>query len=174
MLDVFCGTASMALACHDYGVEYLGLDISERVILPARARLAAYVMYTQLLGRKSAPLLLGTEPNGPSRDDPIAGVITLANAALLPKNNFPSSNPNDISLRVHGKLAETESSMVVHALNCSCNVDPESSVVTECDFSCSKLIVRSSVLKVIFIVRLRCVSLTRRLTKSTSGEDYTL
>ena len=148
MLDIFCGTASMAMACHDYGVEYLGLDISDRVILPARARLAAYAMYTQQLGRSAVPLLLGTEPSGPTREDPIAGVITLPNAALLPKNNFPNSNPIDISFSVHGKLESEQTSLVVHAGNCSCNVEPASSIVAECDSSCTRLIVRPSLLKV--------------------------
>ena len=158
MLDFFCGSASMALACHDYGVEYLGLDISDRVILPARARVAAYAMYTAQLGRSCVPLLLGTEPSGPARDDPIAGVITLPNAALLPKNNFPSSNPIDISFCVHGKLEGKESYLVVHADNCHCNVDPVSSYVTECDDSCTRLSVRPSQLTVKFMIHKLCLT----------------
>ena len=151
MLDVFCGTASMALACHDYGVEYLGLEISERVILPARARLAAYVLYSQQLGRPAAPMMLGTEPSGPPPEDVIAGVITHPNAALLPINNVPTGTPGDFSLSIYGKQQDDEHSLPLHALNCNCNVEPDTLIVTECDAACRKLFVRPSALKVLVI-----------------------
>ena len=91
----------MAMACYDAGVEYLGLDKEEAVIVPARCRLGAYVMYTKMLGRQPVQMRLGTEPGGPREVDAIAGVLALTNAALLPICNIPRERSSEIALQVH-------------------------------------------------------------------------
>lgn len=149
MLDLFCGTASMALACQEYGVQYLGMDIEERLIAPARARLASFVMYRKMLGMGTAPLNLGTEPTGPREQDPIAGLITLTNAAQVPNHNLPGSNTSsDSSFAIYGTLEDDANVSPVHTLKCACNVDSTTMVIEELDEKCGRLLVKQSVLKV--------------------------
>ena len=149
MLDLFCGSASMALACHEYGVQYLGMDVEERLIAPARARLASFAMYKQLLGMSStAPLQLGTEPSGPREQDPFAGLITLTGAAQIPVNNLPSPNLNDFSFAIYGNLEDDATIAPVHALNCQCNVDSGTMIIRESDSACGHLVVKPSLLQV--------------------------
>ena len=148
----------MAMACYDAGVEYLGLEQDESIIIPARCRLGAYDMYSKLLQRHPVQMTLGTEPTAPREVDAIAGVLALTNAALLPESNFPRVHSSDIAFQVHGDLPKelaagrAGEAKAVHAQSCQCNIDPTKMLITECDAECLKVMVRPSELVVLFYV----------------------
>ena len=145
----------MAMACYDAGVEYLGLDMEESVIVPARCRLGAYVMYTKLLDRQPVQMRLGTEPQGPREVDAIAGVLALSNAALLPAGNVPREHSSEIAFQVFGYLTKEYAAdavgeaLAVHAQHCQCNVDPVNLIIAEVQPECLHLMVKPSKLLVV-------------------------
>ena len=145
----------MAMACFDAGVEYLGLDKDESVIVPARCRLGAYVLYARLIERPNTQMRLGTEPTETREVDAIASVLALSHAALLPTSNVPREHSSDIAFQVHAYLPDhlaaghAGEALAVHAQHCQCNVDPTKNLIVECEAECLKLMVRPSDLLVL-------------------------
>ena len=181
MLDLFCGTASMAMACYDAGVEYLGLEADESVVIPARCRLGAYVMYSKLIDRPPIQLRLGTEPTEQREVDAIASVLALSHAALLPASNVPREHSSEIAFQVHAYLpnnlaaGHAGEALAVHAQQCQCNVDPTKNLIVECEAECLKLMVRPSDLSVLlYFNQIWHDTLPIRPTASPSAKVYML